>query len=212
MICVISYTDLLCYTIQRFRQASNSKTLRQTSVMLNQGISWREIPKNATTPVDFQVDLASVVRFSDLNIKSKKLEIMAGAKVEVDAVSGKKIGKKVIRLIKGERFGLLKMMDKRFIVMIVDHGLNVKREGSAPSSAPEEGRGKVAGKYSCKNSRYLQKLKKQLDHETPLRTCSFAEATRERSSSNTARRSRRKAVWRLYNFEFTRTSLIYFWE
>ena len=81
--------------------------------MLNQGISWREIPKNATTPVDFQVDLASVVRFSDLNIKSKKLKIMAGAKVEVDAVSGKKIGKKAIRLIKGMRFGLLKMMDKK---------------------------------------------------------------------------------------------------
>ena len=50
--------------------------------------------------------------------------------MEVDAVSRKKIGKKAIRLIKGERFGLLKMMDKRFIAMIVDHDLNVKREGS----------------------------------------------------------------------------------
>ena len=66
--------------------------------MLNPGISWREISKNATSVIFFRVDLAGVVRFSELNFKSKKREIMAWAKVELDPVSGKRMSKKAVQL------------------------------------------------------------------------------------------------------------------
>ncbi|WOH03008.1 hypothetical protein DCAR_0522399 [Daucus carota subsp. sativus] len=90
--------QLANYTIQKFHQGISKKTNQQTSVMLNPGISWREISKNATSVIS-RVDLAGVVRFSQLHyFKSKKRKIMAWAKVELDPVSGNRMSKKAVRL------------------------------------------------------------------------------------------------------------------
>nr|XP_017251191.1 PREDICTED: protein NDR1-like [Daucus carota subsp. sativus] len=87
------------YTILRFHQDAHDKTHPQASVVLKQGLSWQEISRNATSvTVAFRVDLAGVVRFSEFNVESKKLKMMAGAKVEVDPVTGRRISKKAVGL------------------------------------------------------------------------------------------------------------------
>lgn len=71
-------------------------------MVTTQGNSWEDIPKNMSSPsgVVFRVDLATVVRFKDYisGVKSKKLEIMAWAKVKVDPAPGKEISKEGIEL------------------------------------------------------------------------------------------------------------------
>ncbi|WOH03006.1 hypothetical protein DCAR_0522396 [Daucus carota subsp. sativus] len=89
--------QLANYTIQRFHQDSHDKAHPQASVVLKQGLSWQGISRNATS-VAFRVDLAGGVRFTANRIRLKKLKIMAGAKMEVDPVTGKRISKKAVRL------------------------------------------------------------------------------------------------------------------
>lgn len=93
--------QLISYDIDGFHQV-DKETDRYAYVVTTQRNSWKDIPKNMTSPsqVVFRVDLVTVVRFRDYisGVKSKKREIMAWAKVEVDPATGKEISKEAIEL------------------------------------------------------------------------------------------------------------------
>ncbi|KAL8111065.1 hypothetical protein AgCh_026714 [Apium graveolens] len=89
------------YTIPAFLQGVEKHTERKDYVVMTNGITWQDISKNVSSSrVVFRVDLSGSVKFKEymFKVKSKRRKIMAWAKVEVDANTGKKISKKGVKL------------------------------------------------------------------------------------------------------------------
>ncbi|KAL8112476.1 hypothetical protein AgCh_019980 [Apium graveolens] len=118
------------YAIQGFRQGANKETDRKDYVVTTRGITWQQISNNVSvlslspsvsSDVVFRVDLATAVRFREVftATKSKRLQVMAWCKVEVDQITGKKVSKKAIKLkhlIKNHVSGWVIFV---FVIMIV---------------------------------------------------------------------------------------------
>ncbi|WOG90228.1 hypothetical protein DCAR_0209471 [Daucus carota subsp. sativus] len=88
------------YTIPGFRQGIQSETDRRDFVEISKNVSVLSLLPSVSSDIDFRVDLATAVRFRYfiMGFQSKRLQVMAWCKVEVDRITGKKANKKAIRL------------------------------------------------------------------------------------------------------------------